>query len=102
MSAVVDEAFIRRAVEMADLAAVRVALFQATGDTDIPTGPVLGLSAEDREKLVSKAVHYLQHDVAGVTLAKPSEAELQHLMEMATGVAMTQQEFLARRDLPAF
>ena len=35
MGAEVDEAFIRRAVEMADLAAVRVALFQATGDAEL-------------------------------------------------------------------
>src|SRR5688572_13105393 len=99
----VDEAFIRRAVELSDLAAVRVALYQATGDPDVEAlGPVPQLSPEDREKLVSKAVDYLQHKAAGVTLAKPTEDELRHLMEMATGVVMTDQEFLARRDLPAF
>ena len=103
MGVKVDEAFIRRAVELSDLAAVRVALYQATGDPDVEAlGPVPQLSPEDREKLVSKAVDYLQHKAAGVTLPKPTEDELRHLMEMATGVAMTDQEFLARRDLPAF
>ena len=103
MGAQVDEAFIRRAVEMADLAAVRVALYQATHDREIESlRPVAQLEAEDREKLISKAVHYLQHEAAAVTLSRPTEPELQQLMEMATGVAMTHQEFLARRDLPAF
>jgi 4-hydroxyacetophenone monooxygenase len=103
VSAVVDEAFIRRAVELADLSAVRVALFQATGDPELELlGPVAQLSPEDREKLIAKAVDYLRHDVADVTLVQPTEAELRHLMEMATGIPMTDREFLARRDLPAF
>jgi 4-hydroxyacetophenone monooxygenase len=103
VGAEVDEAFIRRAVELADLAAVRVALYQATGDPEVESlGPVPQLSPDDRDKLISKAVRYLQHEAAAVTLARPSEADLQHLMEMATGIPMTEQEFLARRDLPAF
>ncbi len=106
MGAVVDEAFIRRAVELADLTAVRVALFQATGDPELAAlGPVAQLEADDRERLISKAVRYL-HDLQsqprGVTLETPSEDELRRLMEMATGIVMTEQEFLARRDLPAF
>ena len=85
MGAQVDEAFIRRAVEMADLAAVRVALYQATHDPEIESlRPVAQLEAEDREKLISKAVHYLQHEAAGVTLSRPNEVELQHLMLAGT------------------
>src|SRR6202011_1606403 len=60
------------------------------------------LEADRRERLISKAVEFLQHRAADVTLPRPSEGELRHLMEMATGVVMTDQEFLARRDLPAF
>ena len=49
MGAEVDEAFIRRAVELADLAAVRVALFQATGDPELESlGPVAQLSPTSR------------------------------------------------------
>ena len=93
MGAEVDEAFIRRAVELADLAAVRVALYQATHDPEVESlGPVAKLSPEDREKLISKAVRYLRDD-AGVTLERPAEDELRHLMEMATGIPMTEQEF---------
>ena len=103
MGAEVDEAFIRRAVEMADLAAVRVALFQATGDPELEDlGPVAQLGADQRETLISKAVEFLEQYAGDGTLPRPSEEELRHLMEMATGVVMTEQEFLARRDLPAF
>jgi 4-hydroxyacetophenone monooxygenase len=103
VGAVVDEAFIRRAVELADLAAVRVALYQATGDPEVEQlGPVAVLSATERAVLVDKAVAYLQQLPEGATVAVPSEDELRHLMVMATGVEMTDQEFAARRDLPAF
>ena len=58
----VDQAFIRRAVEMADLAAVRVALFQATGDPELDKlVPLAELDADGRETLISKAVEFLQH-----------------------------------------
>ena len=99
----VDQAFIRRAVEMADLAAVRVALFQATGDPELDKlVPLAELDADGRETLISKAVEFLAHHPEDVSLDRPSEEELRHLMELATGVVMTEQEFLARRDLPAF
>ncbi len=99
----VDQAFIRRAVEMADLAAVRVALFQATGDPELDKlVPLVELDADGRETLISKAVEFLAHHPEDVSLERPSEEELRHLMELATGVVMTEQEFLARRDLPAF
>jgi 4-hydroxyacetophenone monooxygenase len=103
VGAQVDEAFIRRAVELADLAAVRVALYQATGDPEVERlGPVATLSVTDRAALIDKAVAYLQQLPEGATPRVPSEDELRHLMVMATGVEMTDQEFVARRDLPAF
>jgi 4-hydroxyacetophenone monooxygenase len=99
----VDEAFIRRAIELSDLSALRVALFQATGDSELATmGPLAEWSPEARESLIAKAVTFLQNDAAGVTLTEPPDDELQRLMEMATGVAMTDEEFAARRGLPAF
>jgi 4-hydroxyacetophenone monooxygenase len=103
MDNAVDEAFIRRALDLADLAAVRVALYQATGDADLAaSGPVAQLSADDRERLIAKAVQFLQGDAATTVLAEPDDVELRRLMEMATGVAMTDDEFVARRGLPAF
>ena len=89
MGAEVDEAFIRRAVELADLAAVRVALFQATRDPEVESlGPVAQLERRrprdaDREGGPPTS----SSDAAGVTLERPAEDELRHLMEMATGIA---------------
>jgi 4-hydroxyacetophenone monooxygenase len=98
-----DEAFIRRAVELADLAAVKVALYQGTEDPDVAAlGPVPQLSDEDRELLISKAVAYLRSLPADKALPRPSEEQLRELMEMATGVAMTDAEYLSRRDLTSF
>ena len=103
MGAKVDEAFIRRAVEMADLAAVRVALFQATGDPEVESlGPVAGLSADDREKLISKAVHYLQARCRGRHPAEAVRGRAAAFDGDGDRRPMTEQEFLARRDLPAF
>jgi hypothetical protein len=58
LSTTVDSAFIRRAVEASDLAALRAALYQASGDPALAAfGPVARLRPEDRARLVSKAVH---------------------------------------------
>jgi 4-hydroxyacetophenone monooxygenase len=101
MGTAVDEAFIRRALGFADLNAVRVAMYHVTRDAELlELAPVAQLSDEARERLISKAVRYLQDDVSQVTLPEVSEDELRQLMEMASG-PMTDAEFVARRDLPA-
>ena len=47
----IDTAYIRRAVEASDLAALRVALFQATGDAELAEfGPVATLDDADRAR----------------------------------------------------
>ena len=52
MDANVNTAFIRRAVEAADLAALRVALYQATGDPELAAfGPVAGLDEAELSRL---------------------------------------------------
>ena len=101
MGTAVDEAFIRRALGFADLNAVRVAMYHVTRDPElVELAPVAQLSDDDRERLITKAVHYLQGDLSQITLPEVSEDELRQLMEMASG-PMTDAEFLARRDLPA-
>lgn len=104
MNATVDAAFIRRAVELADLNAVRVALFQHTGDPEIAALPVAAqLDDEGRELLVSKAVAWLEKNATSdVLLPEPPEDELRKLMNLATKEEMGDLEFEARRDLPAF
>jgi 4-hydroxyacetophenone monooxygenase len=103
MEQTVDPSFIRRAVELADLNAVRVALYQQTGDPEIAALPVAAqLDDAGRELLVRKATDWLcEHADPGMP-AEPPEAELRALMNMATGEQMGDLEFEARRDLPAF
>ena len=99
----VDPAFIRRAVELADLNAVRVALYQLTGDAELRGIPhTSDLSESQRETLISKAVAWLEKEAGPRQLPEPPEAELRALMNMATGEEMPDLEFKARRDLPAF
>ena len=77
MTDTVDAAFVRRAVELADLNAVRVALFQHTGDPDLAALPVAAnLDAAQRELLVSKAVAWLAENAGPGMPAEPPEAEL--------------------------
>ena len=58
-----DPAFIRRAVELADLNAVRVALYQQTQDPEIAALPVaMQLDDAGRELLISKAAAWLEEN----------------------------------------
>jgi 4-hydroxyacetophenone monooxygenase len=99
----VDPAFIRRAVELADLNAVRVALYQHTGDPELAALPkALELDDDQRALLIDKAVAWLVDHAGPATLEEPPEAELRALMNMATQETMGDLEFEARRELPAF
>ena len=63
MDTTVDSAFIRRAVELADLNAVRVALYQHTGDPEIAVLPTaINLDDAGRELLIGKAVAWLEEN----------------------------------------
>jgi 4-hydroxyacetophenone monooxygenase len=99
----VDPSFIRRAIELSDLGAVRVALFQLTRDPDIEALPLAGeLDDESKELLIEKAISWLSEHAGSATLAEPDDLELRGLMEFATGRTFGELEFEARRDLPAF
>ena len=103
MDSAVDIQFMRRAVEFANMDAVRIALFQQTGDPEIAALPVAAkLDPEGRELLIGKAVAWLGKHATNTRPTEPPLAELRKLMTMATGVEMTDLEFEARRDLPAF
>lgn len=103
MDTTVDSAFIRRAVELADLNAVRVALYQHTHDPELAALPTaVNMSADERELLIGKAVAWLEKNAGPGMPPEPPEAELRELMNMATKEEMGDLEFEARRDLPAF
>jgi 4-hydroxyacetophenone monooxygenase len=98
-----DAAFIRRAIELADLNAVRVALYHNTRDPELALLPVAAkLSPEQRETLIEKAITWLATNAGPGMLDEPPDAELRALMEMAMGAPMGDLEYVSRRDLPAF
>jgi 4-hydroxyacetophenone monooxygenase len=104
MSTRPDTDFIRRAVELADLNAVRVALYQQTKDPELKELPMaLAMDDAQRELLVSKAVAWLeQNSTTEVLLPEPPEDELRELCNLATKEEMSDVDFNARRELPAF
>jgi len=103
MTVNVDDAFIRRAVELADLNAVRVALYQQTHDPQIYELPMAAqLDDAQRELLISKTVDWLKDHASSEMPAEPDEAELRTLMNLATKEEMPDLEFNARRDLASF
>lgn len=99
----VDTAFIRRAVELADLNAVRIALYQHTRDPEVAALPVAAkLDDAQRALLIDKAVAWLAENASTALVAEPDEGDLRALMTLATGKPMDDLEFAARRDLPGF
>jgi len=77
METTVDSAFIRRAVEFADLNALRVALYQQTGDPEVAALPMaINLDETGRELLISRAVTWLEKHAGPGMPPEPSEAEL--------------------------
>jgi 4-hydroxyacetophenone monooxygenase len=103
MGPTVDAAYIRRAIELADLDAVRVALYQQTHDEELAALPVaLQLDGGGRELLIGKAVDWLCQHAGPRRAEEPPDDELRALMDMATGETMGDLEYESRRDLPAF
>ena len=80
-----------------------LALYQQTEDPELEALPVAAkLDDAGRELLIGKAVSWLLENASPAMLEEPPEEKLRKLMDMATGGAMSDLEFAARRDLPAF
>ncbi len=100
----IDEAFIRRALEHANLNVLRIALYQHTQDPDLhamkvvkhsrPGSPFLFsvLSPEDDELVRQKAVAYFL-DPPARTAEKPTKADAARLMELFTGDELRPSEY---------
>ena len=72
MKAAVDSAFIRRAVELADLNAVRVALYAADPRSRVAALPMaINLDDAQRELLINKAVAWLEENAGPGMPAEP-------------------------------
>jgi 4-hydroxyacetophenone monooxygenase len=110
----VDDSFLRAAVDRAELGALRVALFQATGDPAISAIPLehtvvrggagaLPVVPEAyREQLKEAAVSYLRDRVADHVPRVPEASEIDDLIRLAHGEPIAQDSLDARRDLLAF
>jgi len=108
-----DAAFVRRALEQADLSALRMALFQATHDPEIAAmvpepktvrggaGVTYQLSEKYRKALLEKGVEFLTNGFENFESRVPDDREVRTLMEMA-GDPLDDAEFRARREIPAF
>tara|TARA_B110000444_G_scaffold257290_1_gene295396 strand:- start:126 stop:2006 length:1881 start_codon:yes stop_codon:yes gene_type:complete len=101
--ALVDAAFIRRAVEASDLAALRAALIQASGDSEIKTlGPIASLSLEDRERLINRAIYLIESELSSYKKRIPSDQELHEIMDLVLGVPTRDEHFEVRKRWLAF
>ncbi len=109
-----EESFIRKAVEEADLNALRVALYQATGDPTVadmglehvvaPGGAgVLTVVAEkDQAVLKERVVAFLLDEASDYVRQDPDVEELDRLLQMVEGRPLPEETLAVRRSLPSF
>ncbi|MBP1325976.1 4-hydroxyacetophenone monooxygenase [Leucobacter exalbidus] len=108
-----DRSFIERAVQRADLNALRVALFQATRDPEIgaispervfgPVADTVSISEVDADLIRAKAVEYLAAGVAPeAELETPTREEIDELVAMLEAREFTPSQMTLRRTIPAF
>jgi 4-hydroxyacetophenone monooxygenase len=91
-----DELTVARALKFANANALRIALYQATGDLELThmavrrepywagAYEVLTLSPEDTEKVLAKAMAYMRSGIPSRCPA-PSDEQIRHLMHLFTG-----------------
>lgn len=103
MADTIDTDYIRQAVEYSDLAALRVAIFQACGDTEIAAlGPVAQLSPEDRSRLIERCIELLSTDLSSWSLRTPSDAEIYSMLDMVLGKPTELGDFELRKMVLSF
>lgn len=110
----VDEAFVRRAVESADLNALRLALYHCTREPELAqmsltSVPVRGgattmvvVDEQHHAELKERAVQFLLAEESLVPEVTPSDIELRQMMELLTDERLTDKDFAYRRDVAAF
>jgi 4-hydroxyacetophenone monooxygenase len=111
---VVDEDFIRRALDDADLNALRLALYQATGDESLTqvklkVVPVYGgattlteIADEEAEPLKQKALAFLLANPGGIPEVTPDDEQLRRMYEVFRDEPLSDKDWRYRRDLAAF
>ena len=104
----VDLDFLRRAVEEAEPNALRLALYQATGDEELLEFELitevlhkghltrrtkLNIAEKDRPALREKAIRFLAEQAEGFEETVPSDSELRSLIELAVGKEISDESF---------
>ncbi|GLY38940.1 monooxygenase [Amycolatopsis sp. NBRC 101858] len=109
-----DAGFVRRALADADLNALRMALYQATGDEELltlelATVPMYGgaltqyvVAETDRELVTRKALDFLLAKPADFETTAPTDAELRRMYEAFRAEQLDERTWRYRRDLAAF
>lgn len=110
----VDVEFMRRALDDADLNALRLALYQATGDESLldvklQVIPVYGgattlteVAAEEREGIKAKVLAFLLDKPADFAETAPDDAALRRMYEAFRNETLSEKDWRYRRDLAAF
>lgn len=110
----VDVDFINRAVDAADLLALRTALYQATGDEAlrgystryeaVRKGAQMALVIDESHHadLKARAVRFLTEKARDFTPSTPDDDELRALIEFTTATPISDGEFELRKATPAF
>ncbi|MEM9175507.1 MAG: NAD(P)/FAD-dependent oxidoreductase [Myxococcota bacterium] len=98
-----DTAFFRRAAEVADLNALRTALYQTTHDAALlDFGPVAGLDEAEQARLRARCVELLDGDRSGWAPRVPDDDELLRLMDLTLGVPTKPGHFEIRKKFLNF
>ncbi|MGW0172374.1 flavin-containing monooxygenase [Rhodococcus sp. NPDC003322] len=104
--------YVERAVECADVNALRMALYQATRDAEIaaitpervfgPGADTVVFADDDVARIRTKAVEYLLTEPDEAALPIPSREEIVELLEMAEARALGPDDLIMRHHIPAF
>lgn len=104
--------YLERAVECADLNALRMALFQATRDPEIaaiapqrvfgPTADAVTFTDEQAEVIRDKAVEFLLTEPVESDFPRPDKDEIVDLLKMAEARDLAPDDLIMRHHIPAF
>lgn len=101
--------FVRRAVEVADLNALRTALYQATGDRhlrDLPfsdrSTPSPEFDAPEAAIIKARAIRFFAEEAERFQPQQPDDALLRELLELTLGASLSDGEFQMHRTAPGF
>lgn len=98
-----NQDFIVRGLKVADLDAVKIALFHHTGDQALAKLPTSAkMTDEQKDALIEKAAEWLVENASTQRVPPPAAAEMRAMMEMVTGHPIGDIEFNSRFEIAGF